>query len=153
MRVKQFRLMLTVTVLLTSLFGTALAGDFVQVEHPTSFRGLEWGTPLEAAPDLMAVKGVENTYFKTNERLSFGDATIISVAYYFRKDKLYRVGVAFKGRANHFLIKERLMRMYGRGRGVGNRYGWMWPDFSVEVTFDDDSKTGGLFYTYEGSFE
>lgn len=135
--------------------GTAVAGDYVMVDHPTSFRGLEWGTPLEDVPDLMAVKGskFKNTFFKKDERLTFGDAEIQSVAYYFRKDRLYRVGVAFKGRANHFLIKERLMSMYGRGRGVGNRYGWMWPDFSVEINYNDDAKTGGLIYTYEGKIE
>lgn len=135
------------------LVATAVAGDYVTVEHPTSFRGLEWGITLEDAPDLLAVKGKKNTFFRTNERLTFGDAQIRSVAYYFRKDKFYRVGVAFEGRANHFLVKERLMRMYGRGRGVGTRYGWMWPDFSVEITFDDDTKQGGLYYTYEGPLQ
>ncbi len=140
-------------LLLFCLAGVAAAGDFVQAEHPTSFRGLPWGATLEEAPELMAVKGKKNTFFKKDERLTFGDAEIISVAYYFRKDRMYRIGVAFEGRANHFLVKERLMRMYGRGRGVGTRYGWMWPDFSVEITFDDDTKQGGLYYTYEGSFK
>lgn len=138
-----------------SLAATALAGDFVPVPPPSSFRGLAWGTPLEDAPDLLAVQdaGFKNTYFRQNESTKFGDAEIVSVAYYFRKDRFYRVGVAFNGRVNHFLIKERLLRMYGRGRNVGNRYGWMWPDFSVEITFDDDTKTGGLYYTYEGSLD
>lgn len=131
----------------------AEAGDYVQVEHPSSFRGLAWGATLEDAPELLAVKGSKNTFFKKDERLTFGDAQIKSVAYYFRKDRFYRIGVAFEGRANHFLVKERLLRMYGRGRGVGSRYGWMWPEFSVEITFDDDTKNGGLYYTYEGSFE
>lgn len=146
---------LTLILALTMPASLAVAADFVSVKHPTSFRGLTWGTPLADIPDLMPVNkpGFKDTYFKKNEKMTFGEADILSVAYYFRKDKLYRVGVAFTGRANHFLIKERLMSMYGRGRGVGARYGWMWPDFSVEITYDDDAKSGGLYYTYEGSSE
>lgn len=140
---------------MAALCGMAFAADYVMVKPPTSFRGLEWGTPLEAIPDLLPVKGAsfKNTFFKKGERLTFGDAEILSVAYYFRKDRLYRVGVAFAGRANHFLIKERLMSMYGPGRGVGSRYGWMWPDFSVEINYDDDAKGGGLYYTFEGKLD
>jgi len=151
----KFIRILAVVVFVVCLSGAAWAGDYVMVEHPTSFRGLSWGTPLADIPDLMAVKGngFKNTYFKKDERLTFGDAEILSVAYYFRKDKLYRVGVAFSGRANHFLIKERLFGMYGPGRGVGQRYGWMWPDFSVEITYDDEAKGGGLFYTFEGKLD
>lgn len=132
-----------------------MAGDYVEAPRPTSFRGMAWGTPLEDLPDLLAVQepGYTNTYFRPDERTTFGKAEILSVAYYFRKDKLYRVGVAFEGRANHFLIKDRLLSMYGRGRGVGTRYGWMWRDFSVEITFDDDTDRGGLYYTYEGPLD
>lgn len=143
--------------LLTVLFLAAAAqgGDYVGTPAPDSFRGLKWGTPLADIPDLLAVNkpGFEDTFFKKNERLSFGDADITSVAYYFRKDKLYRVGVAFAGRANHFLIKDRLLGMYGQGRGVGQKYGWMWPNFSVELDYDDDAKSGALYYTYESPLE
>lgn len=143
------------TLVLVLGAGVAMAGDFVQAQPPTSFRGLSWGMPLAEAPELLPVqdKGFKDTYFKQNEKLTFGEAEIQSVAYYFRKDKLYRVGVAFTGRANHFLIKERLMSMYGPGRGVGTRYGWMWPEFSVEIKYDDDAKLGGLIYTYEGTLD
>ena len=146
---------LVLMTLLLACAAPALSGDFVEVGHPTSFRGVAWGTPLADVPDLLAVdkKGFKNTYFKADERKTFGDAEILSVAYYFRKDKLYRVGVAFEGRANHFIIKERLLRMYGKGRGVGTRYGWMWPEFSVELSYDDDAGRGGLYYTYEGSLK
>lgn len=132
-----------------------LAGDYVPVPPPSSFRGMDWGTPLAELPEMQPVeaRGFENTFFLPNERLTFGDATIRSVAYYFRDGRLYRVGVAFSGRANHFLIKERLISMYGRGRGVGLRYGWMWPNFSVEINYDDESDSGGLYYTYEGAFD
>ena len=141
-------------IFLALLLALATAGHAAErpaAEPPTSFRGLEWGLPLSDAPELRPVgaPGFRDTYYRDGERLNFGDAEIVSVAYYFREDRLYRVGVAFAGRANHFLIKERLLRMYGQGRGVGARYGWMWPDFSVELTFDDDADRGGLYFTHE----
>lgn len=133
----------------------AMAADYVSVEAPSSFRGLSWGTSIDDVDGLLPVQkaGYKNTYFRTDEKLTFGQADILSVAYYFKKDKLYRVGVAFAGRANHFLLKEQLLRMYGQGRGVGYRYGWMWPEFSVEITYDDDAKNGAVYYTYEGSLK
>ncbi len=151
----KFIRILVLTLIVGCLFGTAWASDYVTAKPPTSFRGLSWGTPLADIPDLLAVSdpGFKNTFFRKDERLTFGDAEIVSVAYYFREDKLYRVGVAFSGRANQFLLKERLLRLYGRGRGVGQKYGWMWSDFSVEINYDDDAKGGGLFYTYEGPLD
>ncbi|ADU61371.1 MAG: hypothetical protein KUA35_09635 [Pseudodesulfovibrio sp.] len=145
------RILITALALLC-LAGASLAGDYAVVDPPDSFRGFKWGTPLADIPDLKPIPktNYKNTYYREDERLTFGDAQILSVAYYFRKDRLYRVGVAFEGRANHFLIKERLLGLYGQGRGVGQRYGWMWPDFSVELTYDDDAKSGALYYTFEG---
>jgi len=133
----------------------AWAGDFAKGEPPTSFRGLAWGTPLEKAPQMLPVKerGYKDTYFRTDEPLKFGNAEIVSVAYYFHKDKFYRVGIAFNGRANHFLLKEQLISRYGLGRNSGSRYGWVWPEFSIELDFNDDTKSGGLYYTFEGKLD
>lgn len=151
----KFRTLPAALLCLFCLFSVATAGDYVPVQAPSSFRGMAWGTPLADLPDLKPIQtpGFKDTYFRTNEKLTFGRAKIESVAYYFRKDKLYRVGVAFTGRANHFLIKEQLLSMYGLGRGVGSRYGWMWPAFSVELTYDDDAKGGALYYTFEGALD
>jgi hypothetical protein len=46
-----------------------------------------------------------------------------------------------------------LMQTYGPGRGVGFRYGWMWPEFSIEINYDNDKNTGSLYYTYEGALK
>lgn len=149
------RAWLCALLLLVGLAPAAHGGDYVSVEAPSSFRGMAWGTPLSELPDLRPVQepGFEGTYFRPGEKRTFGRADIQSVAYYFRKERLYRVGVAFAGRANHFLIKEQLLTMYGPGRGVGSRYGWMWPDFSVELTYDDDAGSGAVYYTFEGALD
>lgn len=147
---------LTMLIVLAAVAAVpAMASDYVQVPHPTAFRGLAWGTPLSATDGLVPVQkaGFENTYFKRDEPLSFGKAEIMSVAYYFNKDKLYRVGIAYKGRVNQFFLKDMLMQRYGVGRGIGFRYGWMWPDFSIELDYDNDKDTGSLYYTFEGALK
>jgi hypothetical protein len=75
---------LALILILTTLTISATAADYTTVEPPTSFRGLTWGTPLEDIPDLVPVQkpGFKNTYFKRDEKLTFGEADIVSVAYY-----------------------------------------------------------------------
>lgn len=137
---------------------TGHSGLCVRLRSGPAARELSWhgvGNPLEELPELAPVKdkGFKNTYFRRNEPLAMGEADIRSVAYYFRKGKLYRVGIAFNGRANQFFLKDMLIRQYGPGRGIGYRYGWMWPDFSIDLDYDGDTNTGGLYFTYEGPIE
>ncbi len=144
---------LALTLILSFMATPTLASDYVLTPPPSSFRGLEWGTKLADIPDLapVAKAGFSDTFFRPNEELKFGEAEIVSVAYYFHEDKLYRVGIAFKGRVNQFFLKDMLLQKYGPGRGVGFRYGWMWPNFSIDLSYDNDKNTGALFYTFEGS--
>ncbi|WP_272700955.1 hypothetical protein [Desulfovibrio sp. Fe33] len=144
---------LTLLIVLMIAAAPAAASDYVQTPRPDGFRGLAWGTPLSEIVDLVPVQepGFKNTYFRRDEAKTFGKAEIMSVAYYFHADKLYRVGIAFKGRVNQFFLKDMLMQRYGAGRGIGFRYGWMWPDFSIELNYDNDKDTGSLYYTFEGA--
>jgi hypothetical protein len=146
---------LTILIVLAVAALPATASDYAQAPHPDGFRGLAWGTPLSKTKGLVPVQepGFEDTYFKRDEPMTFGKAEIVSVAYYFSKDKLYRVGIAYKGRVNQFFLKDMLMQRYGVGRGIGFRYGWMWPDFSIELDYDNDKDTGSLYYTYEGALK
>ncbi len=129
----------------------AFAGDFADHAPPGDFRGIAWGTPLTELKDMIPVpmKGYKNTYYRKSEPLTFGQADIVSVAYYFKKGLLARVGIAFKGQANQFLIKDKLIHDLGPGRQVGSRYGWMWKNFSMVIDFDTDKDMGGLYYTVE----
>ena len=133
----------------------SVAADYVSTPHPTSFRGLEWGVSLAEVPDLFPVQkaGFKDTYYRKDESMMLDKAELVSVAYYFRKDRLYRVGIAFKGRVNQFFLKDMLLQTYGEGRSLGFRYGWMWPDFSIELNYDNDKDTGSLYYTFEGRQE
>lgn len=140
-------------ILLILLFAIpAFAGDYAQSEAPKDFRGMAWGSTLEEHADLVAVPkaGFKNTYYRPSEDLHLGQAVIESVAYYFRNDRLFRVGVAFSGEDNYFLVRDKLIQTYGRGRQIGKRYGWMWPEFSIEVRFDHSKRQGAVYYTYEG---
>lgn len=148
-----FALFSLATMLLFS--AVAVAGDFAEKPKPKDFRGFAWGTPLDKVPGLLKVQkpGYKNTYFRKSEPLSMGDADIVSVAYTFRKDRLYRVGVAFRDEVNLFLLRQMLVGQFGPGRQVGASYGWMWEDFSVELRYDRKTRQGGLIYTYEGPLD
>lgn len=140
---------------LPALSGPSMASDYIATPHPTAFRGLEWGAKLGDAPGLFPVQesGFKNTYFKRDEPMTLGKAELVSVAYYFKKDKLFRVGIAFEGRVNQFFLKDMLLQKYGEGRAIGFRYGWMWPEFSIELNYDNEKDTGSLYYTYEGKLD
>ncbi len=126
---------------------------FAKGKAPLEFRGLPWGTSLDKAraqlPDLDAVTSplpLKDTYARKDELLKLGEADLKSVAYYFPKGRLSGVGIVFEGEANFFLIKEQLIRQFGPGRQMGDRYGWTWTDFFVEMRLR--GQTGELRYTY-----
>lgn len=107
---------------------------------PTQFRGLPWGISLEKAreqfADLTPVEKpvpLPGTYSRPGELLKLGEADLRSVAYYFHKGALTGAGIMFEGEANFFLIKEHLIALYGPGRQVGDRYGWTWNTFSIDL--------------------
>jgi hypothetical protein len=113
---------------------------FAQRPAPKEFRGVAWGLSLEEAraaqPTLTPVLKpvpLAGTYAKTDELLKLGEADLRSVAYYFPKGKLSGAGIVFEGEANYFLIKEHLIGLYGPGRQLGDRYGWTWSEFSIEL--------------------
>jgi len=107
---------------------------------PTQFRGLPWGISLEKAreqfSDMTPVEKpapLPGTYSRAGELLKLGEADLRSVAYYFHKGVLTGAGIMFEGEANFFLIKEHLIALYGPGRQVGDRYGWTWNTFSIDL--------------------
>ncbi len=126
---------------------------FARRAAPEQFRGLAWGTGLEQAratlADLAPVQTpvpLRDTFARPGELLKLGEADLRSVAYYFPKGKLMGVGIVFEGEANYFLIKEHLLALYGPGRQLGDRYGWTWPAFSIELRMR--GQLGELRYTY-----
>ncbi len=126
---------------------------YAQGKAPVEFRGLPWGTALDRAQaqltDLTPVTQpvpLKGTYSRAGELLKLGEADIRSVAYYFPKGRLSGVGIVFEGEANYFLIKEHLIRQFGPGRQMGDRYGWTWADFFVEMRMR--GALGELRYTH-----
>lgn len=126
---------------------------FARRAAPEQFRGLAWGTGVEQAratlADLAPVQTpvpLRDTFARPGELLKLGEADLRSVAYYFPKGKLMGVGIVFEGEANYFLIKEHLLAQYGPGRQLGDRYGWTWPTFSIELRMR--GQLGELRYTH-----
>lgn len=107
---------------------------------PADFRGLAWGAELAQLSGLSPVTkpvAMRGTYFRADELLRLGQAEIRSVAYYFPKGTLTGVGIVFEGQANYFLIKDHLIDLYGPGRQMGDRYGWTWSDFFIDLRMRD----------------
>ncbi|OGR38430.1 MAG: hypothetical protein A2051_05855 [Desulfovibrionales bacterium GWA2_65_9] len=108
---------------------------------PADFRGLAWGADLSRQTGLVPVTkpvSLPGTYFRTDELLRLGQAEIRSVAYYFPKGKLTGVGIVFEGQENFFLIKDHLIDLYGPGRQMGDRYGWTWSNFFIDLRMRDN---------------
>ena len=109
---------------------------FAQKPAPADFRGLPWGVDLSRLAGLLPVTkpvALTGTYFRPDELLRLGQAEIRSVAYYFPKGKLTGVGIVFVGQENFFLIKDHLIDLYGPGRQMGDRYGWTWNNFFIDL--------------------
>ncbi|MBU1042757.1 MAG: hypothetical protein KKF77_16835 [Proteobacteria bacterium] len=109
---------------------------FAQKSAPADFRGLPWGAELSRQAGLLPVTKpvtLAGTYFRPDELLRLGQAEIRSVAYYFPKGKLTGVGIVFVGQENFFLIKDHLIDLYGPGRQMGDRYGWTWSNFFIDL--------------------
>lgn len=108
---------------------------------PVEFRGLAWGSDLARIPGLLPVTKpvtLAGTFFRPDETLRLGEAEIRSVAYYFPKGKLTGVGIIFEGQDNFFLLKDHLIELYGPGRQMGDRYGWTWNNFFIDLRMRDN---------------
>lgn len=144
--------MILAVIAVTILATAAFAQQHDSAHPPKAFRGIAWGTSLDNLPQMVPVQenGYPDTYFVRDEPLKMGQAKLVSVAYYFEDNRLYRVGVAYEGGTNHFFLKEQLLKQYGPGRQIGARQGWVWPHFSIEIAYDTKSDRGAIFYTWEG---
>ncbi len=150
------RFVLLVTLLVTSLFPCALA-QAQESGSPCDFRGIHFGVKSSTIQGLrpVAEKVVKNkerykgVYYREDEVLTFGEASLNSVAYYFSGDKLRQVVVIIRGDTNAFLVKDKLISLYGQGRQVAGRYGWTWTDFSLVMERVPDRELSILTYTSE----
>ncbi len=114
---------------------------FAQRPAPVDFRGMAWGADLSNQSGLLPVTKpvtLPGTYFRSDELLRLGQAELRSVAYYFPKGKLAGVGIVFEGQDNFFLLKDHLIELYGPGRQMGDRYGWTWNNFFIELRMRDN---------------
>lgn len=141
------------------LVGTALAASpgYPSVARPMDFRGARFGATSAEIPGLHPVSErmpgggarFKDVYYRENEPTTMAQASIVSVAYYFRDDRLRSVVVTMRGDANAFLVKDDLISRFGPGRQLGPLYGWTWDDFSVSLGPVDGSEMYALTYTLE----
>jgi len=130
--------------------------DLTYAQHPApmEFRGLPWGSGLDGVKARLGLAPVTNphplpdTYYRPQETLNLGQASLVTVAYYFPKGRFTGAGLVLSGEANYFLAKDHLIGLYGPGRQIGEHYGWTWPHMSIDMRLRDDGM-GEVRYTYE----
>ncbi|SKA85906.1 hypothetical protein SAMN02745704_01930 [Paucidesulfovibrio gracilis DSM 16080] len=124
---------------------------------PEFFLGVPFGASMDDIQGLHPVAErlpgnaakYKNVYYREGEPPTIGEAVILSVAYYFRNDRLRSVVVTAQGDVNAFLLKDQLIDQFGPGRQVGHLYGWTWDTFSVTLGPVPDSELHALTYTLE----
>lgn len=150
---------LALTFLGLLLAGTVLAAGpgYPDAARPTDFRGARFGASLEEIGGLHPVadrmpgagQRFKDVYYREGEPPTLGEAVIVSVAYYFRADKLRSVVLTMQGDVNAFLLKDALIAKYGPGRQLGPLYGWTWDDFSLSLSPVEGTDMRALTYTLE----
>lgn len=126
---------------------------FASRPAPREFRGIPWGAPVDQAvraaglTPVTSPRPLSGTFQRPGEDLRLGQAELRTVAYYFPKGQFRGVGILFEGEANFFLIKDHLLEQFGPGRQVGDRYGWTWPEFNIDLRLRES--VGELRYTSE----
>ncbi|MGE4291393.1 MAG: hypothetical protein AB7E32_04195 [Desulfovibrio sp.] len=151
-------------IMLLVLLGTLLAGaaqaggpGYPDAPRPADFRGAHFGAPLAEIEGLHPVsermpgagQRFKDVYYREGEPPTLGEAAIVSVAYYFRSERLRSVVLTMQGNVNAFLVKDMLISKFGPGRQLGPLYGWTWDDFSVSLGPLEDSGMYALTYTLE----
>ncbi len=147
------RFVLPLIVFFYALVPSPFAG---QAACPTDFRGILFGAKKEELSGFIpftdsqnAVQANADLYTRVNEDLHFGQAEVQAILYAFKQGRLYSVHLIFRGEADAFLSKEKLIALYGTGKQIGSQYGWGWDNFSVVMKKSMASDLSVLTYTLE----
>jgi hypothetical protein len=121
--------------------------------EPASFRGVAWGANLK---DLKGFKVVQESgdfivAQKTDDDLKFGQAVLDSVQYLFYRNRMYRVNLKYSELWNYDRLKERLFRVFGKGKEKTDdhrRFDWTGRDVDVILTWEVFARGGTVSFVY-----
>lgn len=124
-------------------------------QPPDNFRGIKWGTHVEALSDMVVVDPGDSVgmFKRQNDPLHLGKAEVQSVFYAFYRGQFYAAYVTFKNPANFAEIKNALVQNYGNPAQtdpVNAKH--VWGDHEkVSITLDyrERQQQGSLIYLYK----
>ncbi|MDR3321465.1 MAG: hypothetical protein LBS93_03375 [Synergistaceae bacterium] len=128
----------------------ALPADRAGANELEGFRGLRWGTTVEALGYTNLIDEIDGIkyYRKMNDEMHLGTAGVKDIAYAFSSKGLVGVLVNSKGVENARLILETLKRAYSEpAKRNDNNYYWsFWGEASIYYNYNPSSRN--LFVSY-----
>jgi len=97
--------------------------------EPTGFRGIPWGSPPEAFPELKKIADIGGwmVYTRAEDKKEVGAATLRLLHYQFYKNQFASVLIQTTGTANKKALKEAVVQQYGEGNQLDpNIDQWLW---------------------------
>jgi hypothetical protein len=147
-----FGLAWTMTLFLT--LTPAAAGTLEN--DPKGFRGIPWGAPLAGRTDVtLADPGDRVKGYDLKETdLRFGDASVELMRFVTIEDKLARVTIRYKGKANHEKVLTYLQSQFGAldrtpgqmVRGLNQQYNWRGAETEINLTYEAQRDRGYVFF-------
>jgi hypothetical protein len=140
------------TILLTFLIFSSLPAFAFQNE-PDGFRGIKWGTNINALPDMGLIDsdGETKFYIRRNDKMKIGDADVDKIVYGFYKTRFFYVRIKFNNFSNFTRLKETLFSQYGQGDKPNQfmeKYFWHGAAVSISFNYNEIGKKGEIYYFF-----
>jgi len=124
--------------------------SFAFQNEPDGFRGLKWGDP--PTEDMVFVKTIDDIkgYFRKDEKMNIGDATLRMIVYQFYDDpeRFNGVLMLFNKEENYDILEDILQVRFGEETESDMLYklSWEGQETYVELDYDMFEESGTLIF-------
>jgi len=123
--------------------------------EPAGFRGISWGTEIATLEHMVPVKEKPDnpiqqelkTYYKRDEVMTRGCATLNRVSYIFLNDKFISAQILTKGSSNWRGLKDVAFEIFGKGEQPdrnSEKYFWFGKQSRIKLNYDKETERGSL---------
>ncbi len=132
-----------------------------ELDKWAGFRGLPWGTNIADMKDMvLTTEDARNQFYaRMNDKLSIGDAQLMSLSYVCYQGRLCGIWVELEGSSNYGYLKDALFARYGTGvqrNAFIEDWAWGGPrrlasgpeDVLMVLTYKEISEVGLLLMSY-----
>lgn len=123
-------------------------------EDPGSFRGIKWGTNINAVKNIVLKSTNKNEKFCeiNNDNPYVGNIQPDAITYTFYKNNLYGAEIKFHSLPDFQALKEQLVSQYGSYSSPNqNLQQYLWDGIQTRVylDFNEVTKTGTVLFNYK----